>query len=151
MVLVQTPAPENNEETTAGTTSVKEGKAEPVIYFAAWVGGIMTYSPLKSEVKKIVGGWESCYGIAYDPITEKIYWSTNVERKIYRATTNGSQVETVFNATQCKYLLYFFKNDALFVAFELFIWMTRLQMEAFMGWRSTGQLEIFTSGLTMAT
>ena len=84
-------------------TSPTEKKDYPAIYFAANEGGIKAYSVLTSEVKAVVRSNESCYGIAFDSFHNKIYWSTYMGHKIYRANVDGSQGETVLSMDEGKY------------------------------------------------
>ena len=99
--------------TTTPASSIKESspaeKIDPGIYFASALDGILSYSILTSQVNTIVSSNESCYGIAFDSIHQKIYWSTYSGPKIYRANVDGSHVETVLSTRQCKYGIAFFE------------------------------------------
>lgn len=85
-----------------GFQCVSFPEPEQTIYFATENGGIMAYSTLTSQVTTIVTSNETCWGIAYDSVHHKIYWSTRKERKIYRTNLNGSLVETILSTDQCK-------------------------------------------------
>ena len=66
------------------------------IYFTTDGGGVKAYSLETSTVTTIVASTENLDGIAYDPMNQKIYYSSPTN--IYRANTDGSSNELVWKA-----------------------------------------------------
>ena len=52
-------------------------------------------------MKPVVSTQENLLGIAYDSIGDKLYW-TNFSGQIYRANTDGSQIEPILSTEQCE-------------------------------------------------
>ena len=72
-------------------------EVEPTIYFGA--GGLMAYSVATSQTTTIVSDGTSTYGVAYDSLRDRIYWSTS--STIKRCDRDGNNVETVLTSSTC--------------------------------------------------
>ena len=70
------------------------------MYIATAREGILSYSIGTSEVDQVLSSCEIIFGIAYDSIYDKIYWSTDY--KIYRGSRSIGEVEIVLSTSQCK-------------------------------------------------
>ena len=52
-----------------------------------------------NHVRKIVNSPENLYGIAYNSISNKLYWCN--AGTIYRANVDGTGAQTLLRTTQC--------------------------------------------------
>ena len=78
------------------------------IYFATGFGGLKAYSMETLQTSTIVNSSEELYGVAYDSVARKVYFSSNT--KIYRANMDGTNQETVLSTTQCKSTQHMFQS-----------------------------------------
>ena len=74
-------------------------KSKPSIYFGT-TRGLNAYSLETLQTNKIVNSGEWLYGVTYDSIASKVYFSSFY--KIYRANLDGSHLETVLSTSECK-------------------------------------------------
>ena len=76
---------------------------EQQIFFSTGGEGVKSFRPKTSTVSTVKGNNEILYGITYDTIRNKLYWTSSF--KIYRALVDGTEVETVLQTQQCKILI----------------------------------------------
>ena len=74
------------------------------IFFGTFGGDLHVYSNDTLQVTTVASIGQPIFGIAYDDVAKQIYWCS--ASLIYRASPDGRGMETVFNATQCKHLLF---------------------------------------------
>ena len=80
----------------------------PSLYFAT-EGGVKLYSvDTSSEVTVVANSSTWIFGVAFDWLRDKIYWSSHY--KVFRANSDGTEVKTVLDSDQCKSKLCSFVN-----------------------------------------
>ena len=72
---------------------------EPAIYFASDGSGLKAYSVATSQTTSIISDRTTVYGVAYDSLRDRIYWSGRYT--INRSDKDGSNEETVFSSSTC--------------------------------------------------
>ena len=87
------------------THQVLGGHSDEVkVYYVTSGDGVKVLYPRTSQVSQLVSSNETLFGIAYDIMSNKLYWSSS--NKIYRCDAiDGGNVEIVYSAGQCKHFI----------------------------------------------
>ena len=70
------------------------------IFFTTKGGGLYACSILTDDVSLIVNSTQDIYGVAFNAMNDKLYYSTY--EKIYSASEFGTDVQIAFSSTNCK-------------------------------------------------
>ena len=75
------------------------GNDHHTIYFATMGSGLKALSTKTSEVTTVIESTEYFYGVAFDDVGKKLYWTSSY--KMYRSGVDGANVETLVDTMQC--------------------------------------------------
>ena len=120
-----------------GTNKIFIEIPEEKVYYVTYGEGVKVLSPRTWQVSSLVNSSEGLEGVAYDTLRNKLYWSSPYT--IYRCNaSDGSNVETVFSPTVCKFPSCLNTSRAI----VRYSFVKCLQMDNFLLWPSTGSREI---------
>lgn len=74
---------------------------DPLSLYFATAGGVKRCSLDNNEVKTVGDSTNGAYGVVFDWLRDKIYWSDS-SYKVFRAQRDGTEVEVCFNTDKCK-------------------------------------------------
>ena len=128
---------------------------EPIIYFGTGGEGLQSYSVAISEVNNVVTSTQVVFGVTYDFLQNKIYWSGYSSRsdKIWLGNRDGTHVKTLLSTDQCKLHYCIRSYQTIAVRLQSYGTLCRmlliyacsfdLKMEVFWHWISIGLRIIF--------